>query len=515
MDDIRYLQRHAKEESYLFMCDSKMRDVDAFPTPSEYEVTFSRPFQNVFSVDLIDATIPRTEYVVEQGRNTLTYAVQGHPTRTITLQPGDYNLPQLVEAMNERLAASDDGLRVETQTIPSELSNKVKFTCGLPFVLYMDQHRSGLRDCLGFANPVNQADVTYNGAQQFATPPQWTPLVPATWEFHSVGDGAADGTKVLEGPVPVDAFETVSYGAVALRQYFTPTATGTPSSVVVRGPVPSPNTMPLPNLTVRVHVASDEVATATAVASYEDNMVIWRATFPTNSGAVVPANAGCFVQISCDEGSARVYRAQSNARLSGNQGPADVVVRVALPSGTLSPIPQIDEDLCVDLVVATDRHWIVSPGLVDLTGERYITVRCPEVEQLMFRERAYEKFHAGLGMVKLSGYGYRDQRYDFVSFPPRRFHAKSLVTKLTIRLEKADGSLYNAHGIDHTLLLVIRYYTEPQGMPTSGSTLNPAYTPNLHDYLGSQKLADEEERAFYRTYGLEQRTTTNGGRRGP
>lgn len=508
MEDIAYLANHATEESYLFMCDSRLRDFDTYPTPSVYQVTFSTPFRNAFSVDLIDATIPRTEYVVEQGRNTLTYELQGGARRTITLQPGDYILPQLVEAMNSHLSAAgaDEGLRVETLTIPSELSNKVKFTCSRPFVLYMDKERSGLRDCLGFANPVTPDDINYGGIQQFAAPPQWDQSRQlATWQFHSVPSGnGVTGATVLEGPVRVDAVEGVGPG-VSLRQYFTPAVGGTPMSVTIQGYYTDAQPTP-PTLAVSVHVAaspspppSPPAPVATTVATFAANEIadrggVWTATF---DGGIIPANTRCFVEIQCTATAAFVYRARSNAALAGNHG--DVVTRVV--DGVERVIDQTDEDLCVDLVVATNQHQLVSPGLVDLTGERYVTVRCPEVENLMFRERAFEKFHAGLGMVKLSGYGYREQRYDFVSFPPRRFHAKGIIDKLTIRLERADGTLYNAHGIDHTLLLVIRYYSPPQtGMSASRSILAPNYTPNLHAYLGAQKLAEQERRDFYNAY---------------
>ncbi len=502
MDDIRYLAHHSKEESYLFMCDSKSRDVDVFPTPSEYQIAFATPFRNVFSVDLIDATVPRTEYTVEVGRNTLTYAVQGQPTRRVALSPGDYALPQLVEALNAVLV---DGLRVETLTVPSELSNKVKFVCPLPFVLHMDG-RSGLRDCLGFANPVNQADVSYftaagAGQDQYAAPPGWTQVSPASREFRSVEAQDAFGTSVtvLEGPVPIDAYEPV-YPGRALRQYFTPAAGGNPAAALVRGVVVGQQAW---GLTISVHVASaPATALASVAAAYSAEQEAWVATFPA-SQAQIPAGARCFVQITAAQGDAQshvgVYRAQSNAPLAGNRGDGEVVV--VLAGGAEAAIAEAQQDLSVDLVVAAKRHQIVSPGLVDLTGERYIMVRCPEVEQLMYRERANERHHAGLGMVKLSGYGYRDQRYDFVSFPPRRFHAKSVLTKLTIRMEKADGTLYNAHGVDHTLLLVVRYYSQPNhDMSASASTLSPGYTPDLHAHLGTRKLAEEERRRFHAKY---------------
>jgi hypothetical protein len=67
-DDVQWLrsQGGVAEKSFMFLVDSSMRDQTAWPTPSEYVVTLPMPLRNVCAVDLVDATIPRTEYSVER-----------------------------------------------------------------------------------------------------------------------------------------------------------------------------------------------------------------------------------------------------------------------------------------------------------------------------------------------------------------------------------------------------------------------------------------------------------------
>ncbi len=510
MDDVQYLKKHAAEESYLFLCDSQLRDPNVFPTPSEYEVQFNSPFKNVFSVDLIDATVPRTEYIIEQGRNTVMYALS-HPASvstqpanvvTATVAPGDYNLPQLVEALNAAFEASAPGavsVSAAPTTVPSEISNKLSFTCAVPFTFMMAS--SGLRAALGFGNPVNTADMTDGfGRAQYTSAPGWssTDIAGADMFLSVPQDPVAE--RVLEGPVPIDAAEPV-YAGRAVRQYFTPTATGNVAAVDVFAAAGG-DADETWGLAVSVHHSGNGAVVAQpTAASFEytvENGVggKWSASWAT--AAAVQVGSEYYVHIQSDAGDAQnhlaVFRARSNFPSGSGVGSVRAVV-----DGTETPIPETDEDLCVDVYAATAAHALTSPGLVNLTGERYVLVRCPEIEQHLYRERAYERYHAGLGMVKLSGYGYRDQRYDFVSFPPRRFHPIGKLSKLTIRLERADGTLYNAHGIEHSLTLVIRYYAQAE-LPGAPSVLNPHYTPQLHVHLAEDRWAREDEENFNRRW---------------
>lgn len=503
MDDVQHLRQHAKEESYLFLCDSKLRDRDVHPTPSEYEVRFASPFRNVFSIDLIDATVPRTEYIIEAGNNTVMYALQ-HPAdvntpppsnlvHMATVVPGDYNLPQLVQALNAAFAATADAaqtapITVAPATVPSELSNKLKFSHPGQFTLLMTS--SAMRDALGFANPVNEADKLDGG---YAAAGGWTSTLAASDMFLSVPQ-VSGGVLALEGPVPVDDAEGV-YAGRSLRQYFVADATGNVSTVQFSATLTGAPSAT--SLAVAVRLAGNGAAVATGTAVLAAG--VWRAAM--TSTAQVTRMDECYVQLSApaatESAHVAVFRAQSNISLAGGTGTGDV--RVVDGAGVETPIAATEQDLCLDVVVATTAQVVTSPGLVNLTGERYLTIRCPEIEQHMYRDRANEKYHAGLGMVKLSGYGYRDQRYDFVSFPPRKFHVLGKLSKLTIRLEKPGGTLYNAHGVDHTLLMVVRYYAQAEAVPVA-SVLNPQYLPELHRYLPDERWATEEDEDFNRPW---------------
>lgn len=432
MDDVHYLKKHAAEESFLFVVDSSRRDTAAFPLPHEYEVQFHAPFRNVVGLDLIDATVPRTEYLVEAGRNTLVYKYAG-ATFAASITPGDYSILQLVEALNAALAPR---LAVEPTTTPAEVSNKVTFKSDAAFEVLGDE--STLRRALGLGVGVLRGSTLTKGI-----------LGPRT---------------VVAGPLP--SADTAG-AAVPVRQAFTAPAAGTMRDVQVYVSSAA---------AVQVRVAVVDAANTlvahgaatTGAAEFEQLTIVLESVGPLIAGATYHIVLTGSVSVFC--GGPGVSTAASSA--SGG-----LWWNVTDWSGGSAA-------MCLDATMVADGYVAESPGVVDLTGESYVLVRCPEIEQQLYRDRAYETVHAGMGLVKLGNYGFREQRFDFVSFPPRRLPTPiGKLSKLTFRLEKSDGSLYDTKGVDHHLVLVVRYLEMTKGPESMTSTLNPAYQPNPLHYL--------------------------------
>lgn len=530
MDDVQYLVDHAKEESYLFVVDSRQRDTAVHPSPSEYSVTFNSPFRNVFGMDLLDATVARAEYIVDTNTRTLDYAL-GQPAslddwaagawtagrrRTVTLDPGDYNLPQFVEHLNAKLestaaAAGEAFLRCAPLTNPSEISNRVVLTCAQPFVVLAGT--STLRHTLGYGDPVTTA-----GAAEYAAVPGWSVnrtggasdvFLSRPSDFQD-----ADPLAALLGPVPAASLTQLEpvYGSRVVRQRFVSAADGPPASVqayvVAVGAAP-------PTLAVAVRrVADDAVIASGALAlppgDQDDVYAAETVALTAASEEVLAAGQAYYVEFGAAGGAGGpddyvgVYYNEDNLPVAGAGRFIEVDGQPAHPGF----------NLCCDLSAASRGHALVSPGLVNLSGPRYVNIRCPEVESHMFRDRVNEACHAGLGMVKLRGYGFREQRYDFVSFPPRRFHPVGRLSRLTFRLERPDGTLYDSHGVDHTLVLVLRYYSLPETAAPAGQaaagqvaptgptaapgqvapgpySLNRRYTPDLRRYMIDNRWAEE------------------------
>jgi len=150
------------------------------------------------------------------------------------------------------------------------------------------------------------------------------------------------------------------------------------------------------------------------------------------------------------------------------------------------------DSLSFELVLSQLSHTLEAPGIYSLIGDRYVLLKCPEIESHLNRSRAYERFTLGLAKFKLAVMGYDESRFDFSTIAPREFHPIGKLPSLTFRFERPDGSLYNFRGINHTMTICIRFYTPNQTMDFKQSILAPSYNPDFFQYQQNMESSDEE-----------------------
>jgi hypothetical protein len=500
MDDVDYLKQHGQDQSFLFLADSAKRDKTVYPSPAEFSVSFNSPFRNVVGFELVEVNVPRTDYIIDSTENTLTYSLTA-PTsintwateveatkRTATFQPGDYNLPQLIEHMNGVLAevanvyGDSASLQVAPTTVPSEISNKIRIESSAPFCVLGDS--STIRSTLGLGDPVSAS-----APAGYATVPGYGLNFPngASGVFvaqeGSIGDGVT--VPVVVGPFPSgdETYEGI-YGARSIEQYFTAPAAGVPTTVVAY--LASLGAAPPGGWTANVAVTyasnGSSIATGTIASTGSDfdpstSTLTATGRFVQGQNYVVkftPADAGTDV----DNCAALWYNPSNLPPAAGSY---------AAVNGNLV---HAGSDFCTDIVAGAWGYEVLPPGIVNLRGARYIKVRCPELEQYMYRDRVGEPTTAGIGMVDLIGYGYQNQRYNFVNYPITKFHPIGKIQKLTFRLERPDGTPYDAQGVDNTLLCAITYRVSPRGESSQSYPAAPGYDP---DYIKIQQQRWERE----------------------
>ena len=138
----------------------------------------------------------------------------------------------------------------------------------------------------------------------------------------------------------------------------------------------------------------------------------------------------------------------------------------ARAAATFASVPQAD-----------GTHALVAPGIYSLVGDRYVLLRCAEVESP--RDAMSEAYAPGIAKFTLGVVGYASSSLDYSTGGVREFHPIGRLSRLTLRFERPDGSLYNFRGVNHTLTFVVRFLAPKREVAFERSTLNPNFDGNF------------------------------------
>uniref|UniRef100_A0A6C0I7T8 DUF5901 domain-containing protein n=1 Tax=viral metagenome TaxID=1070528 RepID=A0A6C0I7T8_9ZZZZ len=94
LDLSKHENEHPKKQKvvskHTIIIDSRQRNYNLYPTPSNYQVELMEPHRNVERIELIAAMMPKTNYNVSTENNLLLVSVNGNPYVPINLTPGQY-----------------------------------------------------------------------------------------------------------------------------------------------------------------------------------------------------------------------------------------------------------------------------------------------------------------------------------------------------------------------------------------------------------------------------------------
>ena len=90
VEDIDFLYQNSTQENIVMLIDTSKRDMSIYPNVGEFQITFDEPFTNVYGIEILDTTIPRTMFMVETGINdSLIYRI-GSTEYTVYLHTQDF-----------------------------------------------------------------------------------------------------------------------------------------------------------------------------------------------------------------------------------------------------------------------------------------------------------------------------------------------------------------------------------------------------------------------------------------
>jgi hypothetical protein len=531
IEDIQFLKSNASKEEYIAVIDSARREKTQYPTPQEYVVEFDAPFENVYGLDVIDVNIPRSGYVIDTYNNKLYFRFDyfGSVSQFFypgEIPPGNYgttssvnqeiiDISDLIEAVENVLRDPSDDLndpskpgydpenpnarriRVEivgaeeetnTEAIARAFRKNKRIRFKSSYVFAIDVKRSTFRTTIGLSDKsdvinlesTNDLSGTPVSSPVFRGPLESSETFPVTRDKYLIQTfkPSLGGTTVVRsGPMDrltiqfahIGTPPSGSQGFVTIRieEELNISVNTTTFLVVYQKNIPYASLLQSPT----VDLEGNDVKYVGNAVTIKKDVRYWMYIYDENNTDVNNCWAIRHGQLSNQPNQNTMYKLELGER-----------------------IPYYDPFHTMDVIVysLTTGQIIEPSGIIDLFGERYIQLRCPEIEEHLHRNRAYERYNVGLAIIPTS-LEYRNLSEKFVMLPSRTFHPIGRLKRMTFRFETASGDLYNFNGIDHTITMVIRYYKVSEPAPMDAFLQNPRYRPNYLDYLHEHSMRDRSD----------------------
>jgi hypothetical protein len=507
IDDVQYLLSHSTPGASSIFVDSGRRNRDFYPTPSEYVVELGEPMRHVFGMDVLDAAMAGTAYNVEETNNSLSIL-----TVNTTASGALAGLPVGVEDPERDALGAMMGELGMSRAFLAALSEGSAERAADPALAYEGSTRLLV---LEDATPSLSAQSTASGpldatvlSRRVLAGSRMTPFAP--WKGRDAGEQA----RAAMGDAGADAFVLEHLGVTYAVSASGPHAAwlrDRPRDTYALRRTPDARTYDVVYFdSYRVH--ADALGVFAAVL----DATAWRIRLEAGNYTVT----SLLTQLELQMGNAAtgVSVRSTSASLISKQGRLRFVAppfqRMVIFPGMSTAAGVLGFDLRPILSDASrpaagrpynyvragphvhafgsvrrrdafgaDSQVLDAPGLVNLLGKRYITLRCPEIEQHMGQTGKYSAVSPGVGVFRLANASEVVQlRFDYVNLIRKPFHPIGQLSRLTLRFEDGDGVPYNFRGINHQLLLTIKYYVP--GAPDDGGAavrpiLNPDYDPDF------------------------------------
>jgi hypothetical protein len=516
VEDIDFLLNNSEKDAYLFFVDSKSRNKDVFPTSSEYEIYFSEPFSNVYGIEVMDAMVPSTMYTLDVWNRLFKYTMVYLGFHTTDEQLSIY-FARFCSFSKTFVNLTQENTKINHMVVV----RKDLFNSPISY----------LSEDTGFY--VCENTITYVPFSMYLRFTTNSPIPANTFMISSLNVGL-DKT---------DFYYILLQNALESGEYIAQFEEGTDRLII--------ETLNINNISTDDYYDIVRI-TPNPVYGMNGNIANLSVLFQLSS-----------IYYMFEEGNydistfAQTINAMFTVAMSYM---IDTDVKVSDPYGILSQdVPFVTKTsidgtfdkqtkfkftlnnvysrLFIDLTRSTCKSeigfstyttqkgkesqytripwWpnnenivsclpskiLIPPGIVNLTGIRYVLLRCPEIENHLYNSFSYSRNCPGIGLFKLGSVNQiTNVRLDFVHFIKRPFHPIGKLKKITLRFETTAGDLYDFKGVDHNMLLSVKFYVPKSNVPRDQYLLNPNYNPNFLEYMIKRMdINRQEEDALYKT----------------
>ena len=423
IEDIEYLYKNSVKDNVVIFVDSSKRNKLTYPDPNSYTIDFDEPFKFVYGIEILDASIPRTMYQIDENNNVLKIYINS-VIYTITIHPQDLEFDDFIKELNTQIEKKIDDsslykIKALSVSSPSSQISKIFFFSyktieqngNIPdpntdfFILAWD---SSMREVLGFDENSNSNHNDYDMITSQEVKEIYCLIETISDDNHTKWQSLISIAKELY-------WNSLTYNEREITDDKTDYLSNWYNNL------------------------SDDEKIRIVIPNYE---IIKNGTF-------------------------------KNGTSKGDLGKYNLI-----NNGTKDN-PNID-----------NRNGLQTPGIVTLVGERFITLRSEAIEKHLSTFYSGDN-SIGLCLFKLGFSGYVDSRFDFSSVKYKDLHPIGKLSTIDFRFERIDGGLYNFRGLNHHMLISIKYLVPYKKSDQFDYTLNTNYNPDLLEYKKTQYEKDD------------------------
>lgn len=475
IEDIDYLWENSEKDSYMIYLDSEKRDKRVFPYPNQYTIEFHTPIKLVYGFDILDAMIPTCMFNVEDYNNLVVVG-----TVASTRPQWNFSTVNSDEIIREFLDFIPEIIDFFKQEHPGCLAtafvNRLD-NLGIEHVHEQDQEHA--QNVMVMKTVVGVRDPPPTNPDDF-DPIIYEPISTSSGLWYiPVGADNVRKSRVKIVADPVDpSIIIVTFADV---QYMSETAFTLMTTAMAYDILITILNIRLPS------------------QNYENNQLQQNLNNAMSSfnilcshKSAIPEQANKFT-FSCQTPFFFNMRASTCIACLGFDELSDRHGMAGCYAGVHETIDPHNRMFLSVFNPVTRRQEIVSPGLLNLAGVRFLVLRCPELEEHAFSGKTFTSQTAGLGVFKLIAgtNGISNLRFDFTNYVKKPFHPIGKLGKLSVRFETPDGELYNFKGVNHHIMLVLKYLVPSVKLDSSSSApkryqireLLDNYIPDVQEYM--------------------------------
>jgi len=471
---VDYLKKNSETDSIAVFADSSLRDKAIWPTPAEYVIEFSQPFRNVYGFEILDAAIPTTMYNVDIYNSSLHITI---------VKPSNPNL-YVPSVMTEMLSYSPKFIHLFERDQESFMAYIPPTTSYIPAAeqIELGTYLVCVENMIANASiePVKNIPPEKDWGDYY----YW-------FNNNRFFRCRYDNEDIFDIVRDLNTFSKPNSNGGFDLYYFTFENVDAAEYARIIGD------LNLYKVTFNTYRKSIELG------NYDIP------TLKTELNSVYNPLQVFFESTTAVETKQGIFRIKSFQYLLLNARKKSLALTIgfdmfpsALESSKYTQV-RIGDNLKVFATnkdIVSNSYIIQAPGIVNLMSERFLILRCKEIEDHLYGSFSYSSFIPGIAMFKMGAVNdVSNLRFDYVSLVRKPIHPIGKLTKLTLRFETVDGRLYDFKGVNNQMLMMIKFYVPSQKKQFEKSILNPNYDSNFIDYMSkfqaieNHEVSEEEE----------------------